>query len=63
MNGSDYHFNRQLENDVKAIAEKNGLPFPFCNQLIFTEIRDGVPIPDALDWLKKIAPSFSGRVK
>ena len=49
--------------DIKAIAAENGLPFSFCSQLIHTEMRDGVPIPDAMDWLKKTAPSFTGRVK
>jgi hypothetical protein len=59
---SDYIADRMLEVEVKALAEKNGLPFAFANQLIFTEIRQGVSIPDAIDWLKDILPSFTGRV-
>lgn len=57
------HADIALNNSIRALAEKYDVPLPFCNDLIFTEIRDGVPHDDALDWLDKILPDFKGRVK
>lgn len=57
------HCDIALNKAIKALAKKHNLPLSFCNDLIFTEIREGVPDDDALEWLDKILPAFMGRVR
>ena len=56
------HCDVALNKAIRTLADKHSLPLSFCNDLIFTEIRDGVPDDDALEWLDKILPDFEGRV-
>lgn len=53
----------QLENDIKALAEKHGKPYVYCSQLVRQEMREGTPVTDALEWLDRFLPNVKVRVR
>ena len=52
-----------MEAEFRSRSVKHKLPYSFVSQLGRTEINQGVAVPDVMEWLDIILPSFTGRVK
>ena len=52
-----------LIREIKATADKHGLPEAFASQIFWCHMNDGVPEPDALEMLDKHCKVWKGRVK
>ena len=62
MEGDNIYTDKLIQNKLTVIAEENSLPRHFVAALFYTEVREGIPVPDAMDWLQKEAPAFRGKV-
>ena len=52
-----------LIREIKATADKHGLPEAFASQIYWLQVKDGVPEPDALKMLDAHCEVWARRVK